>query len=223
MDLPSKSICAVLLRLNSSGGSLGAAQSFAEALEYVKRELSIPLICVVTEQALSAAFYVALTCDEVVVTQSALLGSVGAVRQYFSIADLAERIGLDIRTFSSGLHKAAAAPTERITSEQMQAIQNTLDETASHFVEWIRLKRPQAALQATDIDLLSSIVTGAKCVELNLADRIGGLFEALSRAATYSEVQSPKLLRVNFEPQLSNGTAIERGLQFLIRKVVLPK
>jgi protease IV len=223
MNLPRKSICAVLLRLNSSGGSLGAAQSFCEGLDYLKRELSVPVICLVSEQALSAAFYVAQAADQLIATRSALLGSVGAVQQYFSIANLANRFNVDIRTFSSGLHKSASHPTHNITADQEKAIQDTLDETANHFIDWIARRRPSANLQPTSFDLLSSTITGERCFNMKLVDKIGGLFEALNISGSYSNVKFPEILRVNCNQQPRLSPLLERIVQFAIARIVPSK
>jgi protease IV len=219
MALPSKFICAVVLRINSHGGSLGAAQSFAEGMRFLKAELKVPFICFVGEQALSAGFYVALSADEIIVTPSALLGSVGAVRHYFSIATLAGQLGIDVRTYSSGAHKAAMHPMRKISEEQELAVQVTLDETKNHFVEWIRHRRPLAHLDANLTDSLSSIMTGARCIDMKIADHLGGLYETLDRAGKLGSVTSPGILRVNFSQSAKSKTPLDRLLHFAFERL----
>lgn len=221
--LPQKSVCSIMLRINSNGGSLGAAQSFAEGLLIMKAELGVPLRCFVGEQALSAAFYVALSADQLVVNRSALLASVGAVREHYSIVEQATRVGVDVQTFSSGVHKSAMNPFSKVTVDQESAVQETPDETASHFIEWIKPRRPTATLGASQLDGLSSIVTGARCINLNLADREGGLFAALDRAGKLGNTDSPGLLRVNLDERAEQRSLQQRIIQFAFEKVFVCK
>lgn len=130
LDFKSENVRAILLRINSNGGTLGAAQSLAAGLLRLSQETNCPIVTFVGEQALSAAFYVALTSDLLVVTPSALLGSVGAIQHYYSFANLARKFGVDVHTFSAGAHKSASSPLETINQKQITVLQETLDDTA---------------------------------------------------------------------------------------------
>jgi len=187
----------------------------------IKTELSAPLLCFVGEQALSAAFYVALCADELMVTRSALLGSVGAIQQYYSVKELARRIGIDVRTFSRGKHKGGTSPFEEISDEQTQAIQSTLDETTAHFTEWIAGRRPRATLNPEQWAALSAVLTGGRCVELGLADRVGGLFDVLDRARELGAVTtSPGLLRVSVDDRSQPSTPLNWLMKFAIERLL---
>jgi protease IV len=171
-------IVALVVRICSSGGSLGAAQSMAEGISAVRDEAGIPTICLVSEAALSAAFYLALSCDSVVFAPGATVGGVGAIMPRLNLHELAGKMGIAYVPIQSGSGKRILHPLSGIDPERDAVAEQAVLDLSAQFIDWIVERRgtsENVLAQITD----GRILSGRQSFNLGLADEMGGFFTAL--------------------------------------------
>jgi signal peptide peptidase SppA len=168
-------IVALVVRICSSGGSLGAAQSMAEGISTVRDEAGIPTICLVSETALSAAFYLALSCDIVVFAPGATVGGVGAIMPRLNLHELAGKMGIACVPIQSGSGKSILHPLSRIDPARDAVAEQAVLDLSAQFIDWIVERRgtsENVLAQITD----GRILSGRQSFNLGLADEMGGFF-----------------------------------------------
>ncbi|MEQ3528120.1 S49 family peptidase [Pseudoalteromonas sp. XMcav11-Q] len=210
--LPSNSheIKAIILRISSSGGSLGAAESLVEGLQFVKQELDIPVIGLVTDSALSSAFYIAMACDKVVASPSSLIGNMGAIYRKFNISSLLEQLGVEYEVVSSGVEKDSLNYFST-NKDEKSSITTVIKNNHDNFIDSIKKFRP------IDINRLKILENGevinAKIGhELGYIDYLGGLFSAIKIACELAQEPSLPIISLDTSLSKTNGVSIFRKL-----------
>ena len=171
---------AVVLRINSGGGSAAASQEIHRAISKV-REAGKPVVVSMGDVAASGAFYAAVAADEIFANPSTITGSIGVLAQYFDASELAERYGVKLETIKTGPFKDIGNPTEPLTDEQRALIQSVVNDSLDHFVAAVAEGRgldEEFVRRVAD----GRILTGSQALELGLIDAFGGLEEAIARA-----------------------------------------
>lgn len=185
------SIKAVVIRVNSPGGSAAASQEMFRAV----RRLGKPTICSMGDVAASGGYYVAAACDTIYANGSTLTGSIGVISQFLNYQSLFQKVGLDQATIKSGKFKDAGNPARKLTPEERQLFQAMIMSVYNQFVDDValgrkgKLTRPQVAKLAD-----GRVYTGLQAKQNKLIDSVGGLQEAVAEAAKRANISGePKL------------------------------
>lgn len=168
---------AVVLTIDSPGGSPGEADRIGQSLMSCKRDgRAIPVYAVVEGTGASAAYLVAARADQIYAARYALVGSLGAVMRSVDAADLASRLGVRERVYASGHLKSGNGPLSPNTPEQDALNQELVESVGEIFTAQIRELRGERLQQ--DPDLFSGRVwTAPDALKLGLIDEIGSLEE----------------------------------------------
>ena len=104
---------AVILRINSPGGSpVQSSYMYKEILRLREKYPDIPLYAVVSDMAASGGYYVASAADEIYVSNSSIVGSIGVRMGEFGFVDTLEKLGIERRVMTAGIDASAAAASE---------------------------------------------------------------------------------------------------------------
>ena len=171
-----QNVKAVIVHINSPGGSVVGAESTFVALSQLSEEK--PSAAVLGETATSGGYLIAVATDQIISRSNTLTGSIGVVLQYPDLSKLLKNIGIDIKTLRSSDLKASINYFEKPTTKAIEEHKQVIDETFLWFKELVAQKR-----KLTDINLekvsQGGIFTGRKAKELGLVDLIGGEREAV--------------------------------------------
>jgi len=171
-----QNVKAVIVHINSPGGSVVGAESTFVALSQLSEEK--PSAAVLGETATSGGYLIAVATDQIISRSNTLTGSIGVVLQYPDLSKLLKNIGIDIKTLRSSELKASINYFEKPTTKAIEEHKQVIDETFLWFKELVAQKR-----KLTDINLEKvshgGIFTGRKAKELGLVDLIGGEREAV--------------------------------------------
>jgi protease-4 len=121
---------AVIIRINSPGGSPVQAEYIYNALQYYKKkypEIKIYAVCV--DMCASAAYYAAVAADEIYASPSSIVGSIGVTYNGFGFVDLINKIGVSRRLLTAGANKGfldAFSPSSDYQKEKLQTILNSI-------------------------------------------------------------------------------------------------
>ncbi|MFH1515711.1 MAG: signal peptide peptidase SppA [bacterium] len=175
-------IKAVVIRVNSPGGSAAASQEIFNAIQSYRKS-GKKLIVSMGDLAASGGYYVSAPADAIYANPGTLVGSIGVIMQLLNYEGLFEKIGLDEVTFKAGKYKDIGSPMREITPQEKEILQNILNEVHKQFKEAVMEGR---GMTADEIDKLATgeIWSGRQAKEVGLVDELGGLKDALDRAAT---------------------------------------
>lgn len=182
-----KSIKALVLRVNSPGGSAVASEIILDATRRVKA--AKPLVVSMGSVAGSGGYYVACAADTIFADAATITASIGVVGGKFATTDMWNKVGI---TWKSN-HRGASAPMYSsdaiFTPQQRAKLQGRMNEIYAVFkghvtaIRGNRLKKP--------IDELAGgrVFTGRQALELGLVDRLGTLEDAIEHAAKLANVK----------------------------------
>jgi len=175
-------IRAVLLRLNTPGGTVTASDAMYRLVQNFRRETGKPVVALMTDVAASGGYYLACASDRIVAYPTSITGSIGVIFQTISVKPALERWGVRPEAIVSGPNKAIASPLTTLSDEQRRILQGLVDDFHQRFVDVVRSARnnipEEQWAELTD----GRIFTGAQAAELGLVDAAGDLDGALDEA-----------------------------------------
>ncbi|NMA92360.1 MAG: signal peptide peptidase SppA [Firmicutes bacterium] len=186
-----KSIKAVVLRVNSPGGSVAASQQIASYVE----EFPKPLVVSMGDMAASGGYYISAPARGIVAQPGTLTGSIGVISQVMDLEGLYEKLGIKIETIKSGRHKDMLS--REMTPEERELMQALSDELYEQFVSDVADGRKLDMEAVRDL-ATGQVYTGTQALELGLVDRLGGIDEAVKWAGEMAGVKDPE--RYEFSP-----------------------
>ena len=165
----------VVLRINSPGGSPVQAQSiFDEMKRLRKKHPDTPLYVVVEDLCASGGYYVAAAADKIYVAKGSIVGSIGVRMDSFGVVGLMEKLGVERRLITAGKNKALLDPFLPLEESHKQIAIDLIDEIHNQFIAAVKEGRGKRLKETPD--MYSGLIwSGAKSVELGLADGLGGL------------------------------------------------
>ena len=188
---------AVVLNINSPGGSPVQSDEIWQEIQYLKKAHSDKkLYAVIGDTGASGAYYIASAADEILVNPSSLVGSIGVIMPNYGVNGLMQKLGVEDRTMTSGQNKALLSMTQPVNPAQRAHVQGVLDNVHEHFINAVKQGRGKK-LKSNDPALFSGLFwTGDQAVKLGIADRIGNLHTLkrelnTDKAMDYTVVHSP--------------------------------
>lgn len=171
---------AIVLRVNSPGGGVGASQEIYRAL--LKTRDIKPVVTSMGGVAASGGYYAAAATDGIVANSGTITGSIGVIMGYTNFRQILDKIGLEPVVFKSGEMKDAGSPTREMSEKERAYLQELVSSLHGQFV------RDVAEARGMELDVVGKladgrIYTGEEAVKLGLADRMGNLEDALEWAA----------------------------------------
>ncbi|SPL70944.1 signal peptide peptidase SppA [Acinetobacter stercoris] len=176
-----KSAKAVVLNINSPGGSPVQSDDIWQEIRYLKSQNPEKKVyAVIGDMGASGAYYIASSADEIWVNPSSLVGSIGVIMPNYGVSALAQKLGVEDRTMTSGTNKDILSMTKPINPEQRAHIQALLDNVHDHFIDAVKEGRGKR-LKSTDPAIFSGLFwTGEQAIKLGIADKKGNI-ESLKR------------------------------------------
>lgn len=165
---------AVVLLINSPGGSPVQAGIINDELRRLKAKHGKPLYVVVEETCASAAYYVAAAGDRIFVDKASVVGSIGVLMDGFGFTGLMEKLGVERRLMTAGENKGFLDPFSPQTERQRAFTQAMLDQIHRQFIDAVKAGRGKR-LKDTPETFSGLFWTGQQAVDLGLADQLGNL------------------------------------------------
>ena len=165
----------VVLRINSPGGSPVQSQSIYDEMKRLRLKYpAIPLYVVVEDLCASGGYYVAAAADMIYVAKGSIVGSIGVRMDNFGVVGLMEKLGVERRLITAGKNKALLDPFLPLEEAHKQIAVDLIGEIHQQFITAVREGRGKRLKETPD--MFSGLIwSGAKSVELGLADGFGSL------------------------------------------------
>lgn len=194
----SSSIKAIILRIDSPGGSASASEVIWDAIREARRKK--PVIASVADYGASGGYYVAMAADTMITTPGSLVGSIGIFAGKFNVQELYNKLDLHSETLKRGEHAALFSINQPWSRSERAVIERLIRAFYDEFVERVaeaRDKDPQ-----TIYDLAEGRVwTGQEAVHLGLFDQTGGFYDAVEIAKKMGGIDPDESVRLIYYPK----------------------
>ncbi len=195
------SVQAVLLRVNSPGGSAAATQEAAAELQKLK-DSGKPVVVSMGDTAASGAYWLAAYGDKIYANPSTITGSIGVYMSYYDVQGLSEKLGVREEKIKSGPHKDIFSPFRPMTEEERQLTQNMVDDMYEQFVAVVAEQRHMDSEKARSL-ADGRVFTGVQAKEAGLVDELGNYYDALGYAGTLIHANPDKVATVTYDDAFS--------------------
>ena len=165
---------AVVLLINSPGGSPVQAGIVNDEIKRLKLIYHKPVYAVVEDACASAAYYVAVSTDKIFVDKASIVGSIGVLMDGFGFTGLMEKLGVERRLMTAGEHKGFLDPFSPQTEKHREYAQSLLNQIHQQFIDVVKAGRGQR-LKETPDTFSGLFWSGQQAVENGLADQLGNL------------------------------------------------
>lgn len=210
----SKRVPAVVLDIDSPGGSAAAADYLFLALQRLNAEK--PLVAHVRGTGASGAYLAAMAARQLVVAPNSLIGSIGVISAGPRLPALLERLGISVEEHTAGRLKGSGAPWRESNDEERGKEQAIVDAYYDAFVARVAAGRRLADGRAREL-ATGEVWLGWRAVELGLADEVGDLERAVEVAAQIAGVE-PEVATVEIRRPLL-GRLLERAVTRAARRL----
>jgi len=165
---------AVVLRINSPGGSPVQAGIVYDEIQRLKALHQKKVYAVVEEICASGAYYIAASADEIYVDKASIVGSIGVLMDGFGFTGLMSKLGVERRLLTAGENKGMLDPFLPMSEKQRGYAQAMLDQIHQQFIAVVREGRGQR-LKETPEMFSGLFWNGEQAVKMGLADHLGNL------------------------------------------------
>lgn len=192
--LDDSSVRAIVVRINSPGGSVAPSQSIYQELRDA-REAGVPVIASIGSVGASGGYYVALAADTILALPGSITGSIGVIMQLPNTEELMDKVGVSVEIVKSSEHKDLGSPFRPLGEKDRAILESMVDDVYDQFVAVIKAER---GLSDTQLRGLADgrVLSGRQAVEAGLVDRTGNLSDAISLAGRMSGLgDDPEVVR----------------------------
>jgi len=165
---------AVVLRINSPGGSPVQAGIVNDEIKRLKAKHKKKVYAVVEETCASGAYYIAVAADEIYVDKASLVGSIGVLMDGFGFTGLMDKLGVERRLLTAGENKGMLDPFSPVDPKQTAYASAMLEQIHQQFIKVVRDGRG-SRLKETSDTFSGLFWNGEEAVKIGLADHFGNL------------------------------------------------
>ena len=177
---------ALILRIDSPGGTVGDSQEIYSAIKRLKSK-GCKVIASFGNISASGGVYIGVAADKIVANPGTITGSIGVIIRGNNISELLNKIGIKFETVKSGLFKDILSPDKPLSKEGRELLQNLIDESYKQFTNAVSEGRD---IPVEDVKKFADgrIFTGTQAKELGLVDEIGDEYKAREIAAEMTNI-----------------------------------
>ena len=205
------SIKAVVLRVNSPGGSAVASEIILDATKRVKAKK--PFVVSMGDVAGSGGYYVACASDVIFADESTITASIGVVGGKLATRAMWKKVGVTFKTYTRGENAGMLASPDPFTPRERQRIQDWMNDVYDVFKGHVRAIRGSRLKKPLDELAGGRVFTGRQALDYGLIDKIGGLEDAIAHVAGQAKltdydvriVPAPKNFLEQFIEEASGG------------------
>lgn len=187
------SIKAIVVRINSPGGSVAPVQEIYGELKKIEK----PIVASMGGSAASGGYYVACAADTIMANPGTLTGSIGVIMQFTQLKGVYDRVGLGHQVIKSGDFKDTGSPFRELSEQERAVLQATVDDVHSQFVDTIAEARGDLLTRPEIVELADGrIFSGKQALDSKLVDQLGSLPDAIEAAAALAGIEGrPRVVR----------------------------
>lgn len=188
-----KSIKAVVLRVNSPGGSANAADEILYELKELQK--TKPITVSFGDYAASGGYYIAMTGSKIFAEPNTLTGSIGVFGVLPNAKTLAERNGIKEEVVQTHANSAYYTPLGGLSEGGRHAMQNNVENTYRRFVGFVMQDRHKSF---AEVDAIGGgrVWSGQQALKIGLVDQLGSLEDAIAHAAKSANLKDYQVIEL---------------------------
>jgi protease IV len=211
-------VCAVVIRINTPGGSVTATDIMWRDLRAFRRRTNLPVVGCLMDVAAGGGYYLATATNPIVAHPTSITGGIGCVLNVYNLQDLMGQFNILGVPIKAGTNIDVGSPVRALSDEQRKLLQNMADEFHERFKEIVVKSRPDVdSSVGTTFD--GRVFTATQARELHLIDEIGYLDNAVAIARAQAGVSCASIVFYHraSDPALSQysitpNTPLQKGL-----------
>lgn len=166
-------IKAVILKINSPGGSVTSSDILYREVLQFKTKKKIPVVSLFMDTAASGAYYIAMASDLIIAHPTTVTGSIGVILSGINFKEGLDKLGIKDQSIRSGGNKTIGSPLEDLTPEQRKLLQSIVDDLYEKFFEVVKTGRP--GKNPTELRKIADgrIFTASQALQHGLIDKVG--------------------------------------------------
>ncbi len=191
---------ALLLRVDSPGGTVGDSQEIHAAILRLRAK-GCRVVASFGNISASGGVYVGVAAEQIVANPGTITGSIGVILRGNNLSKLLERVGISFETVKSGLYQDILSPDRALTGDERELLQGLIDSSYGQFVAAVAEGRGLEEEQVRGF-ADGRVFSGAQAKELGLVDALGDEDTARRLAARLADLDEEKTRPVTFgKPQ----------------------
>ncbi len=192
------SIKAIVLRVDSGGGSAVASEVIRREVELAKREK--PVVVSMSDVAASGGYFISMSANRIVADPNTITASIGVLTGKMNISGLFSLLGLSTDYVATSENATLYWEQQNFTPAQRQFIQRSIWEVYSNFKRGVAQGRSMS-VEAVEKVSEGRVWTGAQAKDLGLVDELGGLDRAIGVAKQLAHIPADRPVRLVRLPQ----------------------
>jgi protease-4 len=217
--LEKSSAAAVVVHINSPGGTTAGSEQLYDALMRLKAKK--PMVVVVEGLAASGGYIAALASDHIVAQQSSLVGSIGVLFQFPNFTGLMKTVGVEVEQVKSSPLKAAPNGFEPTSPEARAALESLVKDSYGWFRGLVQSRRAMDDAQLQKV-ADGRVFTGRQAVDLKLIDQLGDEKAAVAWLVAEKKIKSDLPVRdFKLTPKFSDFTFLRAAATITLDAVGL--
>jgi protease IV len=170
---------AVVVRINSGGGSVDASDAIARELDLTRKEK--PVVISMGNNCASGGYYIATGGQYIYADATTTTGSIGIFHPKIDVSGTLEKLGVTIDRFEFGDRAGLRSWLKPYTEDERDAAQRSIDASYEEFTTRVARVR---SMSADEVDAVARgrVWSGVRAIDVGLVDAYGGLREAIMRA-----------------------------------------
>ncbi len=193
-----KKFPALLLRIDSPGGTVGDSQEIYAALRRLQQEKEVKVVASFGNISASGGVYIGVGAEHIVANPGTITGSIGVILRGNNLERLLDKVGVSFKVIKSGPYKDILAFDRQLTPEEERILQELIDTSYQQFVNTVAQGRnlePETVKTFAD----GRIFTGEQALKLGIVDRLGTEEDARVWAAQLAGLDPDKTECYNIE------------------------
>jgi protease-4 len=210
---------AVVLRINSPGGSPVQAGIVNDEIHRLKALHKKKVYAIVEDTCASGAYYIAVAADEIYADKASIVGSIGVLMDGFGFTGTMEKLGVERRLLTAGDNKGMLDPFSPQSEKQRAFAQAMIDQVHQQFIAVVKKGRGKR-LKETPETFSGLFWNGEQAVQNGLVDHLGNL-DYVAREVVKAETVIDYTPQENIAERLAKrfGAAIGAGALKALRSV----
>ena len=195
-----KYVKAVVVRVNSPGGSYTAANEMWNALENLKKKKNLPIVISMGDYAASGGYFVALAGDKIIAEPSSLTGSIGVLGGKFVLKDLWKKLNVNWGNVKFGDNAGVLSVNQNFSQSEKKIFNASLDRIYKDFTRKVSDAR---GISLKELDKLARgrVWTGSQAQANGLIDEIGGIDKAVAWAKKLANIVPKSRFSILYYPK----------------------
>ena len=189
-----KKIKAIILRINSPGGTVTASDIIYNEINKFKEINKVKVIACMMDLAASGGYFIAMAADKVVAHPTTITGSIGVIFENFNVEGLFDKIGIKDSSIKSGDKKDIGSPFRKITKEEEEILKKVNDDLYNRFIEVVAKGRRELNLEEIKKLADGRIYSADQALKEKLIDKIGYLEDAVETAKKETDIKEATVI-----------------------------